>query len=144
MPFFRDLSYWQLRRISETLFERSYEVGEYIFEQGQAGAALFVVVEGSVEIELVERGHKYFLAKLDRGSFFGELALLDDTPRSASARAIRPTKTLALYRTDLNSMIQVDAHASSLIFRSLATIVGDRLKKTNDLIQAEESLSEAS
>lgn len=135
LPFFKELSFWQLRRLSDTLFERHYEAGEYVFEQDQPGAALFIVTEGSIEIEIHEGGRKNILAKLEAGHFFGELALLDDSPRSASARALKKTKTLALYRTDLNQMIQSDPHASSLIFKALATLVGDRLKKTNDLLQ---------
>ncbi len=143
LPFFKDLSYWQLRRLDDIVFERNYEAGEYIFSQGQPGAALFIVLEGQVEIELFEDGKNYILAKLEKGHFFGELALLDDSPRSASAKALRDTKTIALYRSDLNKMIQVDPQASSLVFRSLATLVGDRLKKTNELIRDSESTIKA-
>ena len=135
LPFFQDLSLWQLRRISDVVFERTYEVGEAVFTQGQPGAALFIVIEGAVEIELLEEGKTHILARLEKGHFFGELALLDDTPRSASAKALKPVKALALYRTDLNKLVQSDPHAASLIFRSLATLVSDRLKKTNELIK---------
>lgn len=135
LPFFKDLSFWQLRRISDIVFERHYEAGEAIFTQGQPGAALFILLEGTVEIELFEEGERFILARLEKGNFFGELALLDDSPRSASAKAFKPTRALALYRSDLNKMIQVDPEASSLVFRSLATLIGDRLKKTNELIR---------
>ncbi|HAG91157.1 MAG TPA: hypothetical protein DCL41_04765 [Bdellovibrionales bacterium] len=135
LPFFKDLSFWQLRRISEVMFERTYDRGESVFTQGQPGAALFVLVEGAVEIDLFEEHTHTVLARLEKGHFFGELALLDDTPRSASATALKPTKALALYRTDLNRMVQVDPHAAALIFRSLSTLVSDRLKKTNELIR---------
>lgn len=135
LPFFKDLSFWQLRRIADIMFERNYEAGEFVFTQGQPGAALFVIMDGAVEIELFEESQTVVLARLEKGHFFGELALLDDSPRSASAKALRSTKALALYRSDLNKMIQVDPHASSLIFKSLATLVGDRLKKTNELIR---------
>lgn len=138
LPFFQELSLWQLRRISDVVFERSYEIGEAVFTQGQPGAALFIIVEGAVEIELLEEGKHHVLARLEKGHFFGELGLLDDSPRSASAKAIKPVKALALYRTDLNKLVQSDPHAASLIFRSLATLVSDRLKKTNELIQTTE------
>lgn len=139
LPFFKELSFWQLRRISDMMFERSYDPGESIFTQGQPGAALFIVVDGAVEIELFEKGSTFVLARLEKGHFFGELALLDDSPRSASAKALKTTRALALYRSDLNKMVQVDAHASSLIFKSLATLVGDRLKKTNELLKDDET-----
>jgi CRP/FNR family transcriptional regulator, cyclic AMP receptor protein len=137
-PFFKDLSLWQLRRISDMMFERHFEAGESIFTQGQPGAALFVMMDGLVEIEYFENGKTHILARLEKGHFFGELALLDDSPRSASAKSLKSTKALALYRTDLNKLIQVDPHASSLIFKSLAALVGDRLKKTNELLRSDE------
>jgi CRP-like cAMP-binding protein len=61
--------------------------------------------------------------------------LLDETPRSANARALEPTRTLALYRNDLNDLIQRDAKAACQIYRSLAGTIGDRLRLTNELVQ---------
>lgn len=137
LPFFQDLANWQLKRVSEVVFERVYEENETLFEQGQPGAALFLVWDGRVAIELESGGRHTTLAQLEKGHFLGELALLDESPRSATARAVVKTKTLALYRNDLKRLIGTDPATACLIYRSLATIVGDRLRTTNDLVQNE-------
>ena len=72
---------------------------------------------------------------MDRGAFFGEMALLDETPRSATARALERTRTLALYRNDLNGLVHRDAKTACQIYRSLAGMIGDRLRLTNELVQ---------
>lgn len=139
VPFFNELSHRQLRKVSEIVFERNYDVGELIFEEGQPGAALFLITDGQVAVEIYKEKFTAKLAVLERGAFFGEMALLDESPRSASARATEPTKTLALYRNDLNQLINKDPETACHIYRALARIVGDRLRSTNDLVQAEQT-----
>lgn len=144
VPFFNELSNWQMKKVTEIVFERTYEAGELIFEQGQPGAALFLIIEGQVSVEMYKDHFTATLAVLEKGAFFGEMALLDEAPRSASARALEPTKALALYRNDLNRLIQSDPETACHIYRALARIVGDRLRSTNELVQGsslEEKLS---
>lgn len=136
VPFFNELSNWQLKKVSEIVFERVYEPDELIFEQGQPGAALFLVVDGHVSVEMAKDGAVTELAILLPGAFFGEMALLDESARSASARSLGTTKTLALYRNDLNRLIMSDPSTSCHIYRALARIVGDRLRTTNSLVSA--------
>lgn len=135
VPFFNELSNWQLHKVSAIVFERTYEAGELIFEQGQPGAALFLITEGQVSVEIYKDHFTATLAVLEKGAFFGEMALLDESPRSASARSLEQTKTLALYRNDLTRLISTDPDTASHIFRALARIVGDRLRSTNELVQ---------
>lgn len=137
VPFFGDLSHWQLKKVSEIVFERTYEHGELIFEYGQPGAALFLIEEGKVGVEIESQGVSLQLASLEKGAFFGEMALLDDSPRSASVRALEPTRTLALYRTDLRRLIHSDPQTACQIYQALARIVGDRLRMTNEMVQKE-------
>ena len=135
VPFFNELSDRQLKTVSSILFERRYETDEFIFEEGQPGAALFLILDGSVIIEMRREDHATTLAILERGAFFGEMALLDETPRSANARPLERTHTLALYRNDLSQLIQRDPQTACQIYRALARMVGDRLRSTNQLMQ---------
>ena len=135
MPFFDELSNRQLKSVSDMMFERTYETDESIFEEGQPGAALFLILDGKVAIEIYRETSTTRLAVLERGAFFGEMALLDETPRSANARALERTRTLALYRNDLNGLVQRDAKTACQIYRSLAGMIGDRLRSTNELVQ---------
>jgi CRP/FNR family cyclic AMP-dependent transcriptional regulator len=135
VPFFDRLSNRQLKNVSDIMFERTYDTDESIFEEGQPGAALFLILDGRVAIEIYRETSTTRLAVLESGAFFGEMALLDDTPRSANARALERTRTLALYRNDLNDLVHRDAKTACQIYRSLAGTIGDRLRLTNELVQ---------
>src|SRR5881396_2781061 len=110
VPFFDRLSNRQLKSVSDIMFERKYEANESIFEEGQPGAALFLILVGKIAIEICRETSTTCLAVLDRGAFFGEMALLDETPRSDTARALERTRTLALYRNDLNELVHRERH----------------------------------
>jgi len=112
VPFFNELSHRQLKTVSDTVFERNYETDELIFEEGQPGAALFLILDGKVAVEMCRENHTTTLAILEKGAFFGEMALLNETPRSANARSLERTCTLALYRNDLSRLIQGDISCS--------------------------------
>jgi CRP/FNR family cyclic AMP-dependent transcriptional regulator len=135
VPFFDRLSNRQLKSVSDIMFERTYEIDETIFEEDQPGAALFLILDGKVAIEICREAGTTRLAVLENGAFFGEMALLDETPRSANARALERTQTLALYRNDLNDLVGRDAKTACQIYRSLAGMIGDRLRLTNELVQ---------
>jgi len=137
VPFFNELSHRQLKTVSDIVFERHYETDELIFEEGQPGAALFLILDGKVAVELRRENHTTTLAILEKGAFFGEMALLNDAPRSANARSLERTYTLALYRNDLSRLIQRDPQTACQIYRALASMVGDRLRSTNELMETE-------
>jgi CRP-like cAMP-binding protein len=135
VPFFDRLSNRQLKRVSDIMFQRTYEADETIFEEGQPGAALFLILDGKIAIEICRESETTRLAVLETGAFFGEMALLDETPRSASARALERTRTLALYRNDLNGLRHRHPRTACQIYQSIATMIGDRLRSTNELVQ---------
>lgn len=136
ITFFEGLKKHQLEHVAEVIYEREYSEGEYIFEVGQPGAALFVIQVGEVSVEIVgPTNEPTTLATLGKHSFFGELALLDETPRSASARALVPTKVLALFRRDLDRLATTHPDITTKIYKSLASVIGNRLKATNELIE---------
>ena len=137
VPFFDGLSHRQLKTVSDTVFERIYETDELIFQEGQPGAALFLIFDGKVAVEMRRGNHTTTLAILEKGAFFGEMALLNEAPRSANARSLERTYTLALYRNDLSRLIQRDPQTACQIYRALASMVGDRLRLTNELMETE-------
>jgi CRP/FNR family transcriptional regulator, cyclic AMP receptor protein len=139
VPFFNELSHRQLKTVSDIMFERNFEIDELIFTEGQPGAALFLILDGKVAVEMCRENHATILAILEKGAFLGEMALLNEAPRSANARSLERTYTLALYRNDLSRLIQRDPQTACHIYRALASIVGDRLRSTNELIQTESS-----
>jgi CRP/FNR family transcriptional regulator, cyclic AMP receptor protein len=137
VPFFNELSHRQLKTVSDIMFERNFETDELIFTEGQPGAALFLILDGKVAVEMCRENRTTILAILEKGAFLGEMALINEAPRSANARSLERTCALALYRNDLSRLIQRDPQTACQIYRALASIVGDRLRSTNELMQTE-------
>lgn len=133
IPLFHSLSEKEIIKVKDLMYERTFEPGEYIFQMNQPGAAMFFVKEGTVKIIIPaeEDRDEIEIAELSKGNFFGELALLDNSPRSASALAESPTKLEAIFRGDFENLLAKDPILSSKLYRQLATIIGQRLKKSN-------------
>lgn len=106
VPLFAGLSQKQLGKLLVKFFEKEYPLGETIFMQGEPGKALFIVLSGRILIVRSIHDAEQQLAILDPGSYFGELALIDDQPRSASARAGEPSVLLILYKSDFDDLIE--------------------------------------
>ncbi len=106
VPLFAGLSRRQLGKLLVKLFEKGYESGETIFLEGEPGKALFIVLDGRVSICRVGLGSEHRLATLAPGAYFGELALIDDQPRSATARADEPSALLILYKSHFDDLIE--------------------------------------
>ena len=132
VPIFQGLSNRELRKLRQILHSRSYEAGEYTFEYGQPGAAMFVVVKGEIAITYPKGDEELTLATLTDGAFYGELALLDDSPRSASAKASKDTQAIAFFRGDLDRLLETEPEIGSKIYKALALNIGKRLKAMNE------------
>lgn len=139
IPIFGDLTRRELRTISDMVYDRSYEEGEYMFETGQPGAAMFVIESGEVMITRKNsEGEEVHLARLKNGEFLGELALLDSSPRSASAYVNKPTSAMAIFREDLDKLLDTNPELGGKVMKRLAVIIGMRLKATNDLLMTKD------
>jgi len=106
VPLFAGLSHRQLGKLLVKLFEKEYQPGEIIFKQGEPGKALFIVLSGKILIVRTSHGPEEEIAALGSGAYFGELALIDDQPRSGSARASEPSVLLILYKSDFDELIE--------------------------------------
>jgi CRP/FNR family cyclic AMP-dependent transcriptional regulator len=118
---FREADPDVLHSLARSLRRRRFRRNEVIFHQGDPGSALHIVVSGAVKILLPSaEGEEAIIATLRPGEFFGELALLDGEPRSATATALEPTETLALPREDFDELLERDAALRTTLLRSLA------------------------
>lgn len=128
VPAFARLTDDQLALLAAHIGSQSFAHGETIFHQGSIGSALYIVVSGQVNISVVsESGQELTLAIFRTGDFFGELALLDGQPRSASARAMRATTTLTLQRTTFLHTIHICPPIAAAVLEAMAL----RLRQTN-------------
>lgn len=121
IPFFGGLEPAALERLAASMRARRFRRGEVIFHIGDPGDALFVIVSGDVKISLPsETGDEAILATLRPGDVFGELALLDGAPRSASATAIGPTETVVLPRDRFRELLASEAGFRDALLASIA------------------------
>jgi CRP-like cAMP-binding protein len=110
-----------LRALAERMRRRRYRRNEVIFHQDDIGDALHVVASGGVKIVLPsQEGDEAIIASLKPGDFFGELALLDQSPRSTTATALEPTETLALPRDQFLGLLEEDPRLVHALLHALA------------------------
>ncbi|MFN8520684.1 MAG: Crp/Fnr family transcriptional regulator [Chloroflexota bacterium] len=118
---FRDAGEPALQRLAGQLRQRRFRRNEVIFHQGDPGDSLHIVGEGSVKIILPSPdGEEAIIATLRQGDFFGELALLDGAPRSATAVALEATTTLALPRDAFMAVLDEDRGLRDALLAGLA------------------------
>ena len=136
IPLFEGLSEEDLQALSGALELRTFKAGEMIFAQGDEGSALYIVESGDVNIHLPgDASHRISLKDLSRGEYFGELALFDEKPRSASALATTHTLLLELQRSTLENYLERRPRAAMAILRTM----GERLRETNTLLSARQA-----
>jgi len=117
----------ELRVVDGLLHEREYLPGEVVFDEGEEGQALYVVLAGRVLICRQGDPVNGRIAEIPPGALFGELALLDGVPRTAQARALDNCTIAALARADFNGLLDTHAAIASKVALQLARDLGQKL-----------------
>ena len=121
VPLFQTLKKSQLQGLAKSLVSRRYAAGQEIVTQGKGGAGLFIIVSGKADaIRMRSDGAQVVVNTFGPTDFFGELALLDDEPRTASVVATEETECLVLVQWDFLGMLRLDADMAVLILQELA------------------------
>jgi CRP-like cAMP-binding protein len=102
------------------LDERTFGVGDVICAQGDLTTEMFIIQEGKVAVTRTVKGREIFVALLDRGDFFGEMALLNSQPRHATCFAMTPTRVLALRSGELLLKLRRDPTFALEMLRTLS------------------------
>jgi CRP/FNR family cyclic AMP-dependent transcriptional regulator len=124
IPLLQDVTLEALDQLARCLRRRSYQRGEIVFHQGDPGDTLHLVRSGRVKVVLpAETGDEVVLAILGPGDCFGELALLDGKPRSASVVAIEPVETMVLGRQDFLAFFRSNPDTAERLVVNLARII---------------------
>lgn len=129
IPLFRGLPESDLEDIAGLLIERRYPARTTVFEEGSIGEYMYVLQEGEVKVSKIsDDGREKVLEVLGPGAFFGEMALLDREPRSASIKANTDCVLLALSRTDFIGLLRKTPEISLELLRELTR----RLRETDE------------
>jgi CRP/FNR family transcriptional regulator, cyclic AMP receptor protein len=121
VPLFRGLSKKQLRRISSLMTRVDRPAGQVLTREGQSGHEFFIVLEGEVEVRQGDR----VIATRGRGDYLGEIALLDERPRTATVVATTPVSVEVLSRREFISLLAEAPELSEQIMATVAQRLAD-------------------
>ena len=124
---FKGIKRKDLLYILENLYEGKYAKGETIFLKGDVGKALFIVYRGRIGL-YDSNEDKNLVVEVKEGEFVGEMALLEEMPRTMCARALQDSILFMLYRVNLENMMRSKPHIASIINYNLACVLSARLR----------------
>ncbi|HEV2895935.1 MAG TPA: Crp/Fnr family transcriptional regulator [Actinomycetota bacterium] len=123
------------RRIAEHVAERVVERGQCVFVQDEPGDRMYVLAEGAVKLFVASRdGGIVELVRHRPPATFGEVALLDGGPRSASAEAVERSTLLVVTRAELLRLLRAEDQVAEALLRTLGTIVRRTTRQVSDLV----------
>jgi CRP/FNR family cyclic AMP-dependent transcriptional regulator len=132
VPLFASLSPSQLAELARVARRFNYARDETIFFQEDDGDTFYVILSGQVKVSVTSpEGQEAILVMLDAGEGFGEFALLDDQPRSATIEATQPTEVLSLRKDDFRRLLRQMPD----IAIALLKVLTKRLRDTDQLVQ---------
>jgi CRP-like cAMP-binding protein len=115
-PLFSELSKKELTQLARLADDVEVEAGAILCKEGQAGREFFVIVEG--EVEVTRKGRK--VKRQGGDEFFGEIALLEDVPRTATVKAKTPVRLFVLTDRDFRSLVRRSPSVERKVMKSLA------------------------
>jgi CRP/FNR family cyclic AMP-dependent transcriptional regulator len=131
VPIFSELGEDDLATLAKVASRRTFQKDAVVFFENEQGDSLFMILEGRVKVTILgDDGREIILSILGPGDFFGEMSLLDDEPRSATAIAIEESELLSVLRADFQGVIAGDPSTTLALIRSLT----GRLRKANHQI----------
>lgn len=145
VPIFSDFSNRELEKIGHISHMREYNDDEIIFHEGQPAAGMYIIRNGRVRIvQKTATGDDQELSILMDGEFFGDLGLLDNSPRTASAISAGKSQIIGLFRPELLKLIDKDPNLGCKVLLKLARVIAARLrhadKQLKKAMRSEEKL----
>ncbi len=132
---FRELDGRQLAEVRERLVTGRYRGGQPIFHEGDPGLAMYFILEGSVQIcRRTQQGTRQLIERIRSGQVFGEMAIVDGGPRSATALAVGETKLAVLGRKDFEALMETQPRVAALLLRRISRMLSLRLRRTNAML----------
>ncbi|MCC6558620.1 MAG: cyclic nucleotide-binding domain-containing protein [Polyangiaceae bacterium] len=132
---FGGLSDETLHLLSESLEQIELQPGSPAFREGESGRDMFVLLDGEMEVlKHSKRNLEARVAILGPGDWFGEMSILDVMPRSATLRALAPSRLLRITAQDLDALYRRDLKAYSLVVLNIAREISRRLRVADGLL----------
>ncbi|MFZ5470811.1 MAG: cyclic nucleotide-binding domain-containing protein [Myxococcota bacterium] len=142
VALFEGLTQSQLQKIAGIAAEKRFAASAYIFREGDPGLAMYVIGEGRVRISKMVPGvGEEALAILEQGQYFGEMALIEEEPRSADAIAHVGCTLYEIAREKLDQLMFTDKELAYVLLWTFVRTLSSRLRETNDKIKSFFALS---
>jgi CRP-like cAMP-binding protein len=133
IDLFSGLPQGHLRRVVDIGLEEQYKSGATIFSENEPGDKFYLIVEGAVRISRIVPGMgEEALAVLRPGAYFGEMSLIDEAPRSATAISHEKCRLFVVNRRDLEDLLFVDRDLAYELLWNWVRTLSRRLRATND------------
>ena len=131
---FAGLSTEEVQKVLSIAAESLYKKGDVIFHEHSFGEELVVLLEGKVSIKLMVVSDKEHMPIyiVQPGEVFGELSVIDSGPRSATAVCEEDAVVKVIKKRELDALIEKDSRLGMLIYRNIAKIVCERIRRTNE------------
>jgi CRP/FNR family cyclic AMP-dependent transcriptional regulator len=135
VPLFARLGRRGLRTLAGLCMPREYPSDTLLITEGDTGLGLFILTSGRVEVYKGEGEGRIQLAELERGAILGEMSLIDDQPRSASAVTLEPTNCLLITRGSFQTLVKKDPEIAWCVVPTLA----DRIRELQQRMMEDEA-----
>ena len=137
VPMFSELTSSELARIDKICVEETFQKNEHVFEEKDVGDKIYIIVSGAIRISKFVPGiGEEALAILKPGNFFGEMSLIDDVPRSATAIAHETSMLLSIEKNKFEEFLFLDKDIAYTVLWAFCRTLNTRLRETNDKIKS--------
>lgn len=135
IEIFKYLSPEESERVLNDVTEVRLETGETVFEAGSAGNEMYIIKSGRIKVYRVFDDNEIAFAEFGTGDCFGEMSLIDEYPRSASATALEDCILLALPRATFKQILERDPPVGVKLLLAVAEVFSKRMRKTDKLLE---------
>lgn len=136
LPLFKDLTAAELANVAPLFFEKSYVQNSTLFVEGMTGEILYVIKKGSVHItKKGANNQEIILATLKAGEFLGEMSLIDNRPRTATAKTAEESQLLVMTKKAFSALLEKHPDIALKILLVFLKIANERLRKANESIK---------
>ena len=132
---FQGLTPEELGKITGISAKEAHDAGAVVFEEGRTGEKFYLILKGEVRIsKLIPGVGEEALVILKKGSYFGEMSLIDNQPRSAHAICNKPSELMVIEQADFEKLLQKDKELAYKLLWTFLRTLSRRLRETNDKI----------
>jgi hypothetical protein len=133
IAIFEGLYVGELAAIGSISQELAYSAGEVVMKEGESGESMYLIIEGDVSVSKEEKGEKEPSIELDRisaGDYFGEMALFEEAPRSATIRTLGPSRFLVIHKREFKELV----HEYPLIALHICKVLSRRIRRLHEKV----------